>query len=552
VQLIGRSLEMTHPDCEVSFDVPPPPSPNLTPVYASTSQLPQSRLRQLINLCCALPWPEFEGLPWSALKSLHAPPGDDASVLESARNRLAVDELTAYRLVMNELTRTRLESRAQALLRGPGLGRKLLKQLGFELTGAQRRVLTEILTDLERPVPMLRLLQGDVGSGKTVIAAFAAIRAAECNCQTVVMAPTELLATQLYQNFSAWLEPLGIRTGLLIASRSTTEKQETLSLIRSGTMAVVIGTHALIEDNVSFKELALVIIDEQHRFGVHQRMLLRNKGSRPHQLVMTATPIPRTLHLTLYADMNVSVLDELPRGRFPITTRVMHQKQRVSLMEWLKPRLSRGEQVYWVCTLIESNDEIPARAAEEALEQLTAELPDFRIGLMHGRLKGELKQHTFEQFRSGAIDLLVATTVIEVGVDVPNATTIVIEDPERLGIAQLHQLRGRVGRGALPGHCILFHRGRLSPVARERLRALRDHQDGFRLAEIDLELRGPGEALGTRQTGEAAFLFADPHNYPALLQEASERAARIATNEPDVVVRLLSTWIHGGSSTLTV
>ena len=552
VQLVGRHLEMSHPDCEVSYDFPPPPTPDLTPVYPSTAQLPQTRLRKLIGQCCALPWSELEGLPWALLKTIHAPPGNMPSVVDSARRNLALDELTAYRLVMNELTRDRLASTSQALPRGPGLGRKLLERLGFELTGAQRKVLKEVLTDLERPVPMLRLLQGDVGSGKTIIAAFAAIRAAECGCQTVVMAPTELLATQLYQNFSRWLEPLGIRTGLLISSRSAAGKRDTIDLVMRGEVAVVVGTHALIEDKVRFKKLALAVIDEQHRFGVHQRMLLRDKGSRPHQLVMTATPIPRTLNLTLYADMDVSVLDELPPGRSPITTRVMHQKQRAELIEWLKARLQAGEQAFWVCTLIESNDEIPARAAEEAFEQLSAELPGFRIGLMHGRLKGDLKQETFEQFRSGAIDLLVATTVIEVGVDVPNATTIVIEDPERLGVAQLHQLRGRVGRGTLAGHCVLLHQGGLSVVARERLRALRDHQDGFRLAEIDLELRGPGEVLGTRQTGEAAFLFADPQQDPILLEEASERAARIFIQSPDVAERLLDTWVHGENSTLTV
>lgn len=552
VQLVGRHLEMFHPDCEVSYDFPSPPSPELTPVYPSTAQLPQSRLRKLIGQCCALPWPDLEGLPWSALKTIHAPPENIGSVLETARKSLALDELTAYRLVMNELTRDRLASTAEALLRGPGLGRKLLEQLGFDLTGAQRKVLKEVLTDLERPVPMLRLLQGDVGSGKTIIAAFAAIRAAERGCQTVVMAPTELLATQLYQNFSQWLEPLGIRTGFLISSRSAAEKRDTIDSITRGEIDVVVGTHALIEDNVSFKRLALVVIDEQHRFGVHQRMLLRDKGSRPHQLVMTATPIPRTLNLTLYADMDVSVLDELPPGRSPIATRVMHQKQRTMLIEWLKTRLQAGEQAYWVCTLIETNDDIPARAAEDAFEQLSAELAGFRIGLMHGRLKGDLKQEVFEQFRSGAIDLLVATTVIEVGVDVPNATTIVIEDPERLGIAQLHQLRGRVGRGTLAGYCVLLHQGGLSAVARERLRALRDHHDGFRLAEIDLELRGPGEALGTRQTGEAAFLFAEPQQDPALLQLASDRAAHIVTVAPDVADRLLNVWIHSGNSTLTV
>jgi ATP-dependent DNA helicase RecG len=508
VQQLGRTMEMAHPDFQVTLDPPAPPPRTLTPVYPATARLAQTRLRNLVGQACALQWPEEDGYPWTALRVLHAPPGNDLRTIEEARRTLALDELTAYRLVMNELSRERGLARAFPLPRGPGLGRRLLESLGFELTGAQRRVVTEILADLERPVPMLRLLQGDVGSGKTIVAAFAAIRATECRFQTAIMAPTELLATQLHDNLRRWFAHVGIEPVLLTSATPAKDKRRANMAIAAGEAKVVIGTHALIENSVSFARLALVIIDEQHRFGVHQRMRLSQKGETPHQLVMTATPIPRTLNLSLYSDMDVSVLDELPKGRSGISTRVMSQRHRGELLDWLKAMIRGGEQAYWVCTLIEASDDIPARAAEEAFELLMRELPGVRIGLLHGRLKADAKSRVFEQFRAAEIDLLVATTVIEVGVDVPNANAIIIENPERLGLAQLHQLRGRVGRGSRPGYCILLHDGRLSTNARERLRALRDTRDGFKLAEKDLELRGPGEVLGTRQTGDAAFRFA--------------------------------------------
>lgn len=552
VQQLGRSTEMTHPDFQVTFDPLPPPAPTLTPIYPATAGLAQTRLRNLVSQVCALPWPEHEGYPWKALRVLHSPPGSDHSMAEDARRSLVLDELTTYRLVMNELTRERRLARAVPLPRGPGLGRRLLESLGFELTGAQRRVITEILADLERPVPMLRLLQGDVGSGKTIVAAFAAIRAAESGCQTAMMAPTELLATQLHANLQRWFAPVGIETVLLTSATPAAEKRRVTAAVAAGEIRVVIGTHALIEKSVSFSRLVLVIIDEQHRFGVHQRMHLSQKGETPHQLVMTATPIPRTLNLSLYSDMDVSVLDELPKGRAGISTRVVSQKHRPGLLGWLTALLRGGEQAYWVCTLIEANDDIPARAAEEAFELLSRELQGVRIGLLHGRLKAEEKSRVFDQFRAAQIDLLVATTVIEVGVDVPNANAIIIENPERLGLAQLHQLRGRVGRGQRPGFCILLHDGRLSANARERLRALRDTQDGFRLAEKDLELRGPGEVLGTRQTGDAAFRFADPLGDAVLLQQASERAAGLLTKDPEVARRLLDAWSPGRHQALVV
>ncbi len=552
VHQLGRSIEMTHPDYQITFDPLGPPAQTLTPIYPATTGISQTRLRNLVNQACALPWPQLEGQPWLALRALHAPIAGNTNAVIEARRTLALDELTAYQLVMNELIRARSAARAQPLPRGPALGRQLLESLGFELTRAQRRVLTEILADLEKPLPMLRLLQGDVGSGKTIVAAFAAIRAAECDCQTAIMAPTELLAGQLHNNFSRWLGGFGIQSALLTSAMPAVEKRRVLKMISTGEAKVVTGTHALIQNQVAFSKLALVVIDEQHRFGVHQRMLLQEKGLTPHQLVMTATPIPRTLSLSMYSDMDVSVIDELPKGRAPIATRIMNQRHRPELLAWLAALIRSGEQSFWVCTLIEANNDIPARAAEESFELLQKELPGIRIGLMHGRLKAEEKASVFERFRQAEIDLLVATTVIEVGVDVLNATAIVIENPERLGLAQLHQLRGRVGRGQRPGHCILLHDGHLSENARERLRALRDCQDGFTLAEKDLELRGPGEVLGTRQTGEDAFQFADPAGDVMLLEQAKVRAARILSDNPELARQLLDTWSTGGHRSLIV
>lgn len=545
VQFGHRGLQMFHPDYTLSDTHLPTPRPELTPVYPTTKGLTQSTLRKLAATVCSLAWPDAEGYPWAALKRLHRPLSTDARQIELTRRELALDELTAYQLIMREQTRKRLASMAIPLPRGPALGRRLLASLDFELTAAQRRVIGEVLTDLERPMPMLRLVQGDVGSGKTVIAAFAAIRAAENNCQTVIMAPTELLAEQHVANFKHWLEPLGITVTLLTSAVKGAIRKERLKELANGKVAVAVGTHALFQTQVVFDRLALAIVDEQHRFGVHQRMALRDKGGAPHQLIMTATPIPRTLTMALYADMDVSRVDELPKGRQPITTRVMSQSQRIELLAWLRAALARGEQAFWVCTLIEANDEIPARAAEEASELLATELPGVTLGLLHGRMKTEEKAEVFASFKRGELSMLVATTVIEVGVDVPNATAIVIENPERLGIAQLHQLRGRVGRGNKPSHCVLLHAGHLSETARARLRAMRDSQDGFYLAEKDLELRGPGEVLGTRQTGAAAFRLAMLDRDADLLAEATQRSLRVLESTPETARRLLEAWSPG-------
>ncbi|MCP5180840.1 MAG: ATP-dependent DNA helicase RecG [Pseudomonadales bacterium] len=548
----GHALEMMHPDHQVADEAFPPPAPELTPVYPVTRGLTQRTLRRLLATVCALPWPEGAGYPYPALRLLHRPPNADQAVVNSARESLALDELTAYQLVMQQQSRLRLAATTTALPRGPALGRELLRSLGFELTGAQKRVLAEILVDLEKPLPMLRLLQGDVGSGKTVIAAFAAIRAAENQCQTAVMAPTELLAEQHYDNFRRWLAPLGLNTVLLTGSVKGTARREALAAAGDGTAAVVVGTHALFQSDVLFNRLALVVIDEQHRFGVHQRLALRDKGLYPHQLVMTATPIPRTLTMAMYADMDVSVLNELPKGRQGITTRAMGERHRSTLIAWLDALLKRGEQAYWVCTLIEANEDIPARAAEEAYELLQRELRGHTLALLHGRMKAPEKADIFQRYKQGAIAMLVATTVIEVGVDVPNATAIIIENPERLGLAQLHQLRGRVGRGDKPAHCVLLHAGHLSAQARQRLRVMCESQDGFYLAEKDLELRGPGEVLGTRQTGDAAFRVADLTTDSALLDRAQRRSTALLEHDPATARHLLESWTTGGGDALAV
>ena len=451
----------------------------------------------------------------------------------------------------------RRREHGQALVRKAGLGRQLLNQLPFRLTQAQKRVIAEILNDLVGATPMLRLVQGDVGSGKTIVSAFAAIRAHEHAAQTALMAPTELLAEQHFLNFSQWLAPLGISVALLTGKMGAKERRATLANIECGETAIVIGTHALFQDTVQFNNLALVIIDEQHRFGVHQRMTLKDKGRAPHQLVMTATPIPRTLTMTLYADMDVSVIDELPQGRQPITTHTVANSRRADVLSQVLAALKRGEQAYWVCTLIEPSEDIVAAAALATFELLSEALPNLRIGLLHGRLDGDSKIATMRAFKAGELQLLVATTVIEVGVDVPNATQMVIENAERLGLAQLHQLRGRVGRGGIASHCYLLFESRLSQTAKKRLSALRTSQDGFYLAEQDLKLRGPGDILGTRQAGEESFRVADLGEDAHLMQEVvaySEGllAAPANSEERRELARLLSIWAPSDAALLSV
>jgi ATP-dependent DNA helicase RecG len=538
----GPGLEMAHPEYRAFTSEPPDPDPELTPVYPTTKGLGQNRLRGLIDQALSLEWPSDSGAPYQTLAYLHRPPADaPAADIERAQERVALDELTAYYLVMKQRQRDRAKSRALPLPQSQQLGRELLRRLGFRLTHAQRRVITEVLEDLSSETPMLRLLQGDVGSGKTVVAAFAAIRAAEHGRQTALMAPTEILAEQHYVNFSAWLEPLGIPVVLLTGSQSAKERAARQQALEEGEALVAVGTHALFQDKVNFNALALTIVDEQHRFGVHQRMALRSKGAAPHQLVMTATPIPRTLTMALYADMDVSVLDELPPGRTPIDTRVISDARKEEVIRSAADAMARGEQVYWVCPLIEDSEQLDAAAAEPTAE-LLAERLEPPIGLLHGRMTGEQKAKAMMDFKEGRTRLLVATMVIEVGVDVPNATLMVIENPERMGLAQLHQLRGRVGRGEKASRCLLVYKTPLSAAARQRLSVMRESQDGFHIAEKDLELRGPGELLGARQTGEQQFRVADLARHSHLIAEVLARGERLLQTDPTTTRELLNAW----------
>ena len=498
-------------------------------------------------------WPEGDGTPYADLKFLHRPPADATPVeIAEAQARVARDELTAYYLVMRHRQVDRQGLATIPLPQAEHLGRELLKQLGFKLTAAQRRVTTEVLEDLTLTQPMLRLLQGDVGSGKTVIAAFAAIRAAEHGGQTALMAPTEILAEQHYLNFVDWLQPLGIGVVLITGSQSAAQRKLSTAAIESGAALVAIGTHALFQSQVTFSRLALTIVDEQHRFGVHQRMALKDKGVLPHQLVMTATPIPRTLTMALYADMEVSTLDELPAGRQPITTRAVAEERRDEVVARVAVELQAGRQAYWVCPLIEDSEQLNTASVERTLPILETALPHTRVGVLHGRMKSDVKARTMAQFKSGAIQLLLATTVIEVGVDVPNATIMVVESPERLGLAQLHQLRGRVGRGRHLSHCILLYQAPLSEAGRRRLQVIRDSQDGFYIAEEDLKIRGPGDLMGTRQTGDQQFRIADLREHAALIPEVVVRGDALLKDDPVTAKRILDVWAPADSGHIGV
>lgn len=548
-----KGLEMAHPEYRAFASLPVEPEGRLTPVYPTTKGLGQGRLRSLTSQLLSLDWPEQSSTPFQTLLYLHHPPAQasQTDILE-AQERVARDELTAYYLIMRHRQSQRSQQRSLALPRSQQLGRELLRNLGFELTGAQRRVATEVLLDLEQATPMLRLLQGDVGSGKTVIAAFAAIRAAEQGAQTALMAPTEILAEQHYLNFSSWLVPLGISVVLLTGTQTVKQRRPKLQALANGEALVAIGTHALFQHDVQFANLALTIVDEQHRFGVHQRMALRAKGRTPHQLVMTATPIPRTLAMAMYADMDVSTIDELPAGRQPISTRTVSEKRRGEVLERIRAALRGQQQAYWVCTLIEDSDELNAQSAKATWQTLKAQLPGIDIRLLHGRMKSEEKAKVMAAFNDNQCQLLVATTVIEVGVDVPNATLMVIENPERLGLAQLHQLRGRIGRGAKASHCILLYQEGLSAVSKARLKIIRESQDGFFIAEQDLKLRGPGELLGTRQTGEAQFRVADLRIHAHLIPDVVRAGDRLLNEAPEEAQTLLATWAPPDTGNIAV
>ena len=549
VRLGPTGPEMVHPEYRLHRAEPPPAQAELTPVYPATLGLTSARIRKWVGaallrcedaVASTLTNMEFADL-MTAIRFLHAPSNDQHRI-SAARERVVLDELTGHYLVMKRRQALLKRQSTIALPSGPKLGRQLLKQLGFRLTRAQAKTTGEVLEDLAKERPMMRLLQGDVGSGKTVVAAFAAIRAAERGCQTAIMAPTEILAEQHFETMSAWLAPLGIDVGLLAGRQSAPERRTRLEAIREGRDLVAVGTHALFQAGVEFRQLALAIIDEQHRFGVHQRMQLRDKGRAPHQLVMTATPIPRTLTMALYADMDVSTIDELPPGRLPVHTHGAAMSRRGEVIDRVREWCETGRQGYWVCTTIEEDEENELNAAESVHAELATQMPRLRVGLVHGRLPQAEKNAVMARFKAGEIDILVATTVIEVGVDVPNASVMVIDNAERLGLAQLHQLRGRVGRGSAQATCIMLYEVPLGAVARERLAVMRDTNDGFKIAEKDLELRGPGDILGTRQTGEETFRLADLGIDRHLLPRAVELGNRLLAEDEATAQTIIDTW----------
>ncbi|HXD84460.1 MAG TPA: ATP-dependent DNA helicase RecG, partial [Rudaea sp.] len=566
-----HGLEMVHPQYRrVAEDAASAVEECLTPVYPVTEGLTSARLAGVIARALQrLPQDvELELIPpdlrkvyklsslRAALLYVHRPPPDAdlaqlALGLHPAQQRLAFEELLAQHLSLKRL-RARIREHAAPALRGDGdLRKRFLASLPFAPTRAQARVAAEVARDIAKPTPMLRLVQGDVGSGKTIVAALAALGAVESGFQAALMAPTELLAEQHYRNFRNWLEPLGIEVVWLAGKLKGRARSTALAQIAGSDEArpaqVVIGTHALMQEGVAFRDLALVIIDEQHRFGVHQRLALREKGrdgaSVPHQLVLTATPIPRTLAMTAYADLVVSVIDELPPGRTPVTTVAIANSRRADVVERIRAACAGGRQAYWVCTIIEESDLLQAQAAEAVHAELTAALPGLAIGLVHGRLKPAQKQAVMDAFTAGEIALLVATTVIEVGVDVPNASLMIVENAERLGLAQLHQLRGRVGRGRVESSCVLLYQMPLSGMARQRLDVLRETGDGFRIAEKDLELRGPGELLGTRQTGQMSLRIADLARDTQLLPAVQRAGAALLGQHPALADKLIARWI---------
>jgi ATP-dependent DNA helicase RecG len=562
----SNSLEMVHPQYRRLADAADAAvEERLTPIYPTTEGLGQKRLASVIERALALLPPDdaLELIPAAlrkvyklsslreALLYVHRPPPEaDVAGLalgtHPAQQRLAFEELLTQHLSLKRL-RAQLRRQAAKTLQGDGsLRARFLAQLPFTPTAAQQRVAAEVARDLGQLQPMLRLVQGDVGSGKTVVAALAALIAAEAGFQTALMAPTELLAEQHFRNFHRWMTPLGVDVVWLAGKLKGKTRTAALAGI-AGNAQIVIGTHALMQEGVAFANLGLVVIDEQHRFGVHQRLALRDKGRAadcvPHQLVLTATPIPRTLAMTAYADLDVSVIDELPPGRTPVVTVAIANTRRGDVIERIRAACAGGRQAYWVCTLIEESEQLQAQAAEVTFAELTSALPQLRIGLVHGRLKAAEKQAVMDAFNTGELALIVATTVIEVGVDVPNASLMIIENAERLGLAQLHQLRGRVGRGSAESSCVFLYQAPLSGMARQRLDVLRETSDGFRIAEKDLELRGPGEVLGTRQTGQLALRIADLARDGHLLPSVQRAGAVMLRDHPELVERLIARWV---------
>ncbi len=570
---LGRAgLELYHPEYQrLDQQNPAPLAPNLTPVYPALEGITQQRLRALTTQALQLLTPD--NLPellssatparsgesavqlslTDALTLLHRPPTDTpidqlASGQHPAQQRLAFEELLAHHLSLLQLRRSVQAQPAPRLPECEDLRERFFANLPFSPTGAQQRVTAEIAGDLTQSVPMLRLLQGDVGSGKTLVAALAALQAIGGGYQAAIMVPTEIVAEQHRNNFENWFAPLGIGIALLTGKLTGKARDTQLAAISDGKAQLVIGTHALFQEGVTFHKLGLSIIDEQHRFGVHQRLALREKstaGHMPHQLIMTATPIPRTLAMSAYADLDCSIIDELPPGRSPVTTVVVGDERRAEVVARVRAACGAGRQAYWVCTLIEESELLSAQAASATADELRLALPELSIGLVHGRLKPREKVAVMSAFKAGDIQLLVATTVIEVGVDVANASLMVIDNPERLGLAQLHQLRGRVGRGSAESHCVLLYSSPLSRHASERLRVMRETSDGFVIAEKDLQLRGPGEFLGTRQTGEMQLRIADLLRDGQLLPDVKIAAESLLRKQPQIASAIVRRWLGG-------
>lgn len=560
---LGRSgLELYHPEYQfLDHSEPLPQQQYLTAIYPATEGISQQRLRTIASQALALMKQHalIELLPTSlqqpsladAIMLVHQPPKTAAidqlaNSTHPAQQRLAFEELLAHHLSLLQL-RLQLQQHSAPVLNGNHLNQHLLRSLPFSLTSAQQRVSREIELDLLKPRPMLRLVQGDVGSGKTIVAALAALQCISSGKQTALMAPTEILAEQHRDSFTSWLEPLGIKLAWLTGKVKGKAREHQLTMIRDGSAQMVIGTHALFQQDVLFHDLALTIIDEQHRFGVHQRYALKEKRKSPHQiphqLIMTATPIPRTLAMSAYADLDCSTIDELPPGRSPVNTVVISNQRRQEVTERVRAACASGRQAYWVCTLIDESDTLEAQAAEATANELNMLLPELDIGLIHGRLKSAEKAAIMTAFKNGQIQLLVATTVIEVGVDVANASLIVIENPERLGLAQLHQLRGRVGRGEAESHCVLLYSTPLSQQSMERLSIMRQTTDGFKIAEMDLKLRGPGEVLGTRQTGDMQLRIADIQRDMYLLPDIKNAAELLIQQYPDNAQAIIRRWL---------
>jgi len=564
----GGQLEMIHPEYQLlkegdTLSV----EEHLTPIYHTTQGLAQRRLRQLVELALQAAQPVLTKLEWmteaqlsllglppmhDAVQLLHHPPPEIAlHDLENrshpAFQRLVIDELIAQQVSMRFARQHVQSMMAPPVPLNPDAKQRLIKQLPFQLTDAQQRVIKEIETDLNANVPMLRLIQGDVGSGKTVVAAAAAMQTISQGFQVAIMAPTDILSEQHGKNMQQWFAPLGIQCLRLSGKMKLSQKRPVLAALATGEGQLVVGTHALFQQDVEFKRLGLVIIDEQHRFGVTQRLQLQQKGAdndmMPHQLLMTATPIPRTLAMTQFAHLDLSIIDELPPGRTPVQTSVLNQDKRDQIIARLDDALSKQRQAYWVCTLIEESEKVQGQAASDTAESLQSLLPNHRVGLVHGRMKAEEKEAVMGAFKAGEIKLLVATTVIEVGVDVPNASLMIIENAERLGLSQLHQLRGRVGRGAAESYCMLLYQPPLSESGQERLKTMRATCDGFEIAEKDLQLRGGGEFLGARQTGYRQFKLADLNRDGHLLPKVKQIAQRLMREDPALARRIAHRWL---------